>query len=67
MGAEVKYFLVVFYLTGSWPFTPKMDFAQLGPYQNILACESASRQAEMVVKEIGAIRVGSFCSQTLVR
>jgi hypothetical protein len=63
----VKYLLIVFYMTGQWPFTPRMEFAQLGPYDNVLSCEAAARQAEHVVMSIGADRVGSFCSPTLAR
>jgi hypothetical protein len=63
----LKYLLIVFYLTGQWPLAPQMNYAQLGPYANLLACEAASRQAEHIVMTIGAERAGSFCSPTLVR
>jgi hypothetical protein len=63
----VKYLLIVFYMTGQWPLAPQMGSSQHGPYDNILACEAAARQAEMIVMSIGATRVGSFCSQTKVR
>jgi hypothetical protein len=63
----VKYLLIVFYLTGQWPLAPQINFAQLGPYENILACESAARSAEQVVMAIGAERVGTACTLTKVR
>lgn len=64
----MKYLLVVFYLTtNTWPKPDRTEWAQLGPYQNILACESAARQVELIVKSIGADRVGTVCSQTVVR
>jgi hypothetical protein len=46
---------------------PQINFAQLGPYENILACESAARSAEQVVMAIGAERVGTACTLTKVR
>jgi hypothetical protein len=63
----LKYLLIVFYLTGQWPLAPQLNFAQLGPYANVLSCEAAARQAEHVVMSIGADRVGSFCSPILAR
>jgi hypothetical protein len=63
----VKYLLVVFWLTGSWPFSERIEYAHLGPYETILACQAASAQAEQVVTHLGAARVSSFCSSTKVK
>lgn len=64
----MKYLLIVFYLNfSSWPQTPSIQWAQLGPYDGILACQAAATQAEHIVRSIGAERAGSFCSQVKVR
>lgn len=59
----MKYLLIVFYVTG-WPWSTRLEHAQLGPYDSILACERALVTAKMVVESLGAERVGAFCSET---
>ena len=66
----MKYLLIVFWLNaGAWPFgSDKIDHAQLGPYATLLACEAAASQAAAIVQsELGASKVGTFCSQTHVK
>jgi hypothetical protein len=61
----VKYLLILFFMTdGSWFAQGRISSSQHGPYDNILACEKAARQAELIVKELGAAQVVSFCSST---
>jgi hypothetical protein len=62
---RVKYLLILFFLTdSSWMAQGRISSSQHGPYDNILACEKAARQAEVMVKELGAAQVVSFCSST---
>jgi hypothetical protein len=60
----VKYILLIFYLTSQWPMPAQIQWAQLGPYESLIACEAAATQAKMIVEHIGAERVGSACTNT---
>jgi hypothetical protein len=61
----VKYLLIVFFsMPQNWPFPERLDFAQLGPFDTLLACEKAAGQAEHIAVSIGAHRTGSFCAGT---
>ena len=60
----MKYLLTLFWLTTSWPMPSQIQFAQLGPYESVLACEKAAKTAEGVVKHLGAIQAESFCTST---
>ena len=60
----MKYLLTLFWLTSSWPMSAQIQFAQLGPYDSVLACEKAARTAEAVVKHLGAKQAESFCTST---
>jgi hypothetical protein len=62
---SVKYLLIVFFsMPQNWPFPERLDFAQLGPFDTLLACEKAASQAEHIAVSIGAHRTGSFCAGT---
>jgi hypothetical protein len=61
----VKYLLILFFsMPQNWPFPERLDFAQLGPFDTLLACEKAASQAEHIAVSIGAHRTGSFCAGT---
>jgi hypothetical protein len=60
----MKYLLILFYLTSQWPMPAQIKWAQLGPYDTLFACEAAAAQAEHIVRSVGAVEVGSFCSGT---
>lgn len=60
----MKYILLVFYLTSQWPMPAHIQWAQLGPYDSLLACEAAATQAEQIVRHVGAERVGTSCTTT---
>jgi hypothetical protein len=63
----MKYLLIVFFFTSVWPLSSKIDSGQYGPFNNILACEHAAKQAEMIAKSIGVEKVGTFCAPTTER
>lgn len=61
----MNYILIVFFLyPGIWPMGGYITSSQHGPFKDVIACESAGRQAELIAKEIGAQRVGTFCATT---
>ena len=61
----MKYLLILMFLTPqTWPVPGYISSSQHGPFDNILACEKAARQAEAIAMEIGASRVSSFCAST---
>ena len=61
----MKFLLFVFYMiVNPWPMPPSMNFVQMGPFESDLACQQSALQAELIVRELGAERVGSFCSGT---
>lgn len=61
----MKYILILFYFTpGVWPVQGQMGSSQHGPFESMIACESAAGRAEMIMKELGAQRTGSFCAST---
>lgn len=66
----MKYLLIIFWLNaGAWPLARNtIDHAQLGPYATLIACEAAAGQATAVIQsELGATKVGTFCSATHTR
>ena len=52
----MKYLLILM-LGGTAP-------AQIGPFDNILACEKAASQSFVVARELGHLRVGTVCVST---
>lgn len=61
----MNYILILFFLTpGTWPVQGHISSTQHGPFRDLLACEHAGKQAELISLEIGAQKVGYFCAAT---